>query len=885
MSLPDAFSYKNALLGAWPIFDKMRMPNREELLKQQKSHKRFCHNIQFTLYAGIALKCAHLAIPLLKRVWSASSIAKGRIYPHHVALTFFLLHWTLRLASMAIKNEANFKKLAFTATVVNCFVLVCLGKPIFGFGAFFLALGNPHIWAKWNSKVVQEVLNYQDPNQNSTLHEAVMNGNLDAVQQLLNEGIDINSANNLGNTPLHLAVIRNKVSTPSSEDYVNKKILQAILDKNPNINAVNKQGNTPLHLALQENSSQSCELILNRNPNLKIQNNHGDTALHLAASRNVWCLGSFQPIIKKLLDIDPCIHLQNKEGQTVFHLAAKAGQLESLNRIKPYATGNLSEELGQRDHFGKKPIMYAIEEGQYHLLACLLDGDDNLLQGSMPVQTVFNMLHQKLKGTVKVINDFQTYNDPLGGEKWITVLSSYLNVNILEFPFLFHDVAFAKRLFPTLTDEDFISNMDYLTKRYSAKMVQWLAQERKAWKEEIEIDPSFYQIHEKVIPDASKYLSFHESRKRLEKMLSKAQNTDRTQPGYVSMDPKTVEDGIKKVLDTIAGKGFWKNLTGEPGTERYKTYYQNLENMIRHMAIFLSEPDDPLRATVNKDREANGEALLPILDDDHRASALKELANASAMCGTGQMGEAFSAYELLKGNIADSGESSLEEDVAKCLQNFREKIVDRLTQTHRGLDGFVNSGNVHIGLQYRNYLADRGIKGSDLQSEDDYGDKTFTPEVAKHHFDKYCCFSGILEAMDEAINGSMGPDGKRIITGKLKPTIDSGKLLDWLLINFLSDKQKEKRQLANQLVAALEKLKKKDLSPAEEETEKKSAQKLAEQLGLPQVPVYMDAIKLASEAEDYIRKEFHFNEETNEWGMGGILRILLHPKMKVFRKS
>jgi ankyrin repeat protein len=70
------------------------------------------------------------------------------------------------------------------------------------------------------------------------LHSAAQKGDLQQVTQLLASGIDVNSLNREGATPLHWAAFKGHL-----------KVAKLLVSKGAKINPLTKKGSTPLRLA------------------------------------------------------------------------------------------------------------------------------------------------------------------------------------------------------------------------------------------------------------------------------------------------------------------------------------------------------------------------------------------------------------------------------------------------------------------------------------------------------------------------------------------------------------------------------------------------------------------------------------------------------------
>lgn len=154
------------------------------------------------------------------------------------------------------------------------------------------------------------------------------------VVKLLNDGVDVNSRNERGDTPL-LSLAR--------RGNGNLRVAELLLDNGADIDAVDERGKTPLMLSANKNL-KLFELLLKRGANVNVNpfflighfidvsqyhlqllieygidlnatdKETGQTALHLAAR-----YGRRLPIEKLLLEngIDP--NIQDKEGNTAMH--------------------------------------------------------------------------------------------------------------------------------------------------------------------------------------------------------------------------------------------------------------------------------------------------------------------------------------------------------------------------------------------------------------------------------------------------------------------------------------------------------------------------------------------------------------------------------------
>ncbi|KAM4068270.1 hypothetical protein ACB094_M001800 [Castanea mollissima] len=192
-----------------------------------------------------------------------------------------------------------------------------------------------------NAKVMLQITNKE---RETALHEAIRYNHLEVVKLLLK--VDPNysySANDVGETPLYMAVERNfqelafeilnTCKSPAYDGPLQRTVLHAavicdnremteeILRKIEAGRALAKQadqqGWTPLHLAAHFNSIRTIEPLLNFGRDAAyIKDKKGKTALHIAAHR-----GNGEVIQEILSRCPDCCELVDNEGRNVLHIA------------------------------------------------------------------------------------------------------------------------------------------------------------------------------------------------------------------------------------------------------------------------------------------------------------------------------------------------------------------------------------------------------------------------------------------------------------------------------------------------------------------------------------------------------------------------------------
>ena len=145
----------------------------------------------------------------------------------------------------------------------------------------------------------------------SALLESSQSGNNEAVQFLLDLGVNINYSNSEGRTALMLAC-----------EAGHKKALQTLVSAEANVNLQDSAGQTALMLTNGNIGIIHCLLLANTN--LDIQRQDGNTALHIA------CYKGHNTVIELLLSYHASPVIRNRKDDTPFMASVRGNNADIL---------------------------------------------------------------------------------------------------------------------------------------------------------------------------------------------------------------------------------------------------------------------------------------------------------------------------------------------------------------------------------------------------------------------------------------------------------------------------------------------------------------------------------------------------------------------------
>jgi ankyrin repeat protein len=181
--------------------------------------------------------------------------------------------------------------------------------------ALYQAVGRGH------SEIVRILLSHSKAELNvrgqrgmTPLLLALSQGHAGVVKYLLEEGADVTLANEVGDTALHLAVMKKNSALV--------KLLLAYPEIE--INAKNCQGIMPLMMAFHIQCLEIAKLLISSGADISVTGENNNTVLHLEANKQKSILGGILSLSSEHQQLIKTLVLPNQWGDTPFHLAVKA---------------------------------------------------------------------------------------------------------------------------------------------------------------------------------------------------------------------------------------------------------------------------------------------------------------------------------------------------------------------------------------------------------------------------------------------------------------------------------------------------------------------------------------------------------------------------------
>ena len=199
-------------------------------------------------------------------------------------------------------------------------------------------------------------INVQVENNQTPLMLAIRYNKSEIVDKLLNKGVDMNLRDINGNTALLIATANN--------DY---KTIEKLINKGADLNNSNNDGNTALMQAIIDKNQNIAKYLINKGINLNTQNNNGRNALMLAVHNQLDSIS--KQLINKGCDLD----IQDVVGYTALMHAVTT---ENNEMVKYILSKKSNLELKDKD--GNVVIMLALMKGYDEIFFEIVDKNVDL---------------------------------------------------------------------------------------------------------------------------------------------------------------------------------------------------------------------------------------------------------------------------------------------------------------------------------------------------------------------------------------------------------------------------------------------------------------------------------------------------------------------------
>ena len=188
------------------------------------------------------------------------------------------------------------------------------------------------------------------------LHSASQGGGVDIIETMLSLGIDINSKDSLGTTPLMVAAASGKMQ---AVNFLLKKGADPFLRTNT--------GRNLLHAAVEGGNVLIVKTVLSNNIDINAKDDDGHTSLMKAAYQNN--LEVVECLLRK--GADPL--LKDNLGRNVLLIASQYGSIAVIEQLLSVV------DINSRDDEGNTPLMVAAACANVQAVNYLLEKDADLL--------------------------------------------------------------------------------------------------------------------------------------------------------------------------------------------------------------------------------------------------------------------------------------------------------------------------------------------------------------------------------------------------------------------------------------------------------------------------------------------------------------------------
>lgn len=209
-------------------------------------------------------------------------------------------------------------------------------------------------------------LDKRDALGNTPLFYASQKGARDIVKLLVENGADVNLANNHSSTPLHIV-----------SQSGNKEIVAVLLENGADINGTDKEGKTPLIYSLADGRTEFTKFLLSKGADKNIKDNAGYSALDYATSR-----GLRDTIALLAGDVEE----KDSLGNTPLHQAVWNEEAEVVNELLKVSSTNVNALNDE----GESSLILACMRNNLRVAEILINSGADLLLRRLDGNTVLH---------------------------------------------------------------------------------------------------------------------------------------------------------------------------------------------------------------------------------------------------------------------------------------------------------------------------------------------------------------------------------------------------------------------------------------------------------------------------------------------------------------
>jgi ankyrin repeat protein len=167
-----------------------------------------------------------------------------------------------------------------------------------------------------------------------------------------------------GDTPLHLSIIHENVR-------LTQHLVKLIVGVYMNLDIANNMRQTPLHLAIITRQPHIVQMLVQAGASVNFPDRKGNTALHLAAARRDM---QVLQILARATSPVPDFNCKNFAGLAPVHLATRESSIDVLKFL--FQTGANKNAMDACS--GRTPLHYAVEAENFILVNFLLESGCNV---------------------------------------------------------------------------------------------------------------------------------------------------------------------------------------------------------------------------------------------------------------------------------------------------------------------------------------------------------------------------------------------------------------------------------------------------------------------------------------------------------------------------